>query len=225
MNLDDLKDQLRDQANALFSRVQETSWYNSAKDQYLSLPATAQKAIAFGSGILAVVIVLMIPISYIQSADVSIEEFNENRTLLRDLMKVGRSGKEPPPLPPAIGYSDLEAQARGALTEFNLTPEQVEPSSQLNDRPAGSIVPSLISQVGLALHLKKLNLNQVVDIGYRLQSLSSGIKLMGVDIVANAEDNHYFDTVYRLVSFALPITPEEPEKPSERKPKTGGDEE
>lgn len=228
MNLDDLKDQLRDQGNALFNRLQETNLYNSLKDQYLSLPNTGQKAIAFGSGVLAVILILMIPISYIRSADEAVNEFNENRTLLRDLMRVGRTGKEPPPLPPALSYQDLDAKVRNVLTEFTLTPEQIEATSSLPDRPAGAIVPPIINQMGLALKLKKLNLNQVVDIGYRLQSLSQAIKLMGVDIVANAEDNHYYDTNFRLVSFSLPETKDEGDGPRGGRgspdQKSGGDE-
>lgn len=225
MNLDDIKDQLRDQFNALWGRVQESTSYNSAKEKYDSLPSTAQKGIAFGSGILAVFIVLSIPFSYINSANTSIDEFNEYRVLLRDLLRIGRSAQDAPPLPPGLSAADLQNQAQAMTAELGLLPEQLVGIAPLADkRPANSLAPPAIEQAGIAVSLKQLNLNQILDIGYRLQNISGGTKLTGVQIQANADDNHYYDVTYKVVNFSLPLAIDDQKPSPARSNRDNGDE-
>lgn len=223
MNLDDIKDQLRDQFNALWSRIQESTTYNSVKEKYDSLPTVAQKGLAFGSGFVAVLIILSIPFSYINSANTSIEEFNEYRTLLRDLLRVGGAAKDAPPLPPGISAAELQGQVQALTTELGLLADQMVGVAPLKDNPSPTLASRVIRQDGVSVTLKKLNLNQILDIGYRLQSLSNGTKLAGVDILANAEDNHYYDVTYKVVNFSLP-TPTDDDKKGGPDRRGGGDE-
>lgn len=223
MGLDDIKDQLRDQANALWGRIQESSAFNSLKEQYETWPTVVQRSLTFVAGFLAVLVVLSIPYSYIDSASLAVDEFTEYRTLLRDLLRVGRASKEVPALPPGMSSGELASQTQGMLGEFMLVADQIGGVTPLPDRPAPSLAPPVIQQAGVAVTLKKLNLYQVIDIGYRLQNMSSGIKLTGLDMTANAEDNHYYDVTYRVVNFSLPAAPEEPPAAGGRG-KDGGDE-
>lgn len=216
MNLDDLKDQLKDQSLALIGRIQETSLFNTAKEKFLNLPSSAQQAIMIGAGILTTLFIFSIPFSYINSADVALEEFSETRAQLRDLLKVSRASKDPAPLPPGMSTADLEQRAKSTLANFNLIPEQIVKVTPLGERPAGSMAPPIIDQAGVAIHLKKINLAQAVDIGHALQGLSTGIKLTGLDLAANSEDNHYYDAVFMIVNFSLPVAAEEPEGPSRK---------
>lgn len=211
MNLDDIKDQLRERATTVWVQIQETSLYNNLKEKYETLPTTAQKAIAYAAGVLTALIVLSIPYSYISSSGAAIEEFDENRSLLRELLRVGRAAKEPPPLPPGMTVPDLQSRVQGLLQEFTLLPEQLGGFQPLPGRPAGSLAPSIVEQAGIGVLLKKLNLTQVVDIGYRLQTISPGVKLMGLEMNANSDDNHYYDVTYRVVSFSLPSLQDEPD--------------
>ncbi|MGE0762062.1 MAG: hypothetical protein AB7N80_02170 [Bdellovibrionales bacterium] len=206
MNLDDIKDQLRDQLNALWGRIQESTAFNTLKEQYDSWPTIAQRTVAFSAGFVGLLIVLSIPFSYIGAANTSIEEFNEYRGLLRDLLRVGRSAKDDPPLPPGLSAADLQNQVQGMMGEFALLPEQVGPIRPLEDRPAASLAQPVIQQNGIAVALKKLNLNQILDIGFRLQNISGGTKLTGIEILANREDNHYYDVTYKVVNFSLPLS-------------------
>ena len=225
MNLDDIKDQLRDQFNALWGRVQESTTYNSLKEKYDALPAMAQKGIAFGSGFVAVLLVLSIPFSYISAANTSIEEFNEYRVLLRDLLRIGRSAKEAPPLPPGLSPADLQSQAQTLTSELGLLPDQVSGMAPLKENPSPTLASPVIQQGGMSLSLKKLNLNQILDIGFRLQSISSGTKLAGVEILANSEDNHYYDVIYKVVNFSLPVQPDSDKKENSSQDKRGGGDE
>ena len=45
MNLDDLKDILKNESKATWDRLQETSLYNNLKDRFDSLSSLAQKTI------------------------------------------------------------------------------------------------------------------------------------------------------------------------------------
>ena len=206
MNLDELKDRLIDQLNGLWGRIQESSIYNKFKEQYDSWPQVVQRAFVFTSGFLLIFFVLSIPLSYIDSASVSIEEFSEYRSLIRELIRVGGSAKETAPLPPGMGPGELQAQIQMIISQANLVEEQTGTIQPLEARPAAALAPPVIQQEGLSVQLKKLNLSQVVDIGYRLQALTLGTKLTGIDMTANASDDHYYDVVFKVVNFSHPIS-------------------
>lgn len=222
MALEAIKDQIRDQVIALWGRVQESSLYNSLMEQYQAWPTSVQRLVAFGSGFLVVLMVLSIPYSRIDSASVSVAEFTEYRTLLRDLLRIGRAAKEPPPLPPGFTALDLQTQIQNLTGELALVPEQLVGVLPLDERPAGSLAPPAVQQQGVSASFKKLNLSQVLDIGFRLQMISPGTKLTGLNLIANSEDNHYYDVTYKVVSFSLPqLASDEGEAPGRDAPRPG----
>lgn len=224
MNLDDLRDKVRENVSALWGRIQESTLFNNLKEQYETWPASVQKTVLISASVLGMLILLSIPYSYIDSASTAIEEYNENRLLIRDLLRVGRAAKDPPPLPPGLSQGDLQAQVQPLLNEFSLTPEQLTPVRPLNERPAAPLAPTVIHQEGVAVQLRKLNLHQILDIGRRMSTLSRGVKITGLEVIANAEDNHYFDVIYKLVSFSLPqaTIESEPIKPGQMLEKRPG---
>lgn len=206
MNFSELTDRLFDLINGYWGRFQESSLFNKFKEQYDSWPIIVQRAAVFTSGFLLVFVVLSIPLAYIDSASIAIEEFTEYRSLIRELIRVGRTADEPPPLPAGLSFSDMQSQAQMILSQSNLVEEQMGTIQPLDNRPAAILAPPVIKQEGISVQLKKLNLNQVVEIGYRLQELTRGTKLTGIDISANATDDHYYDVVYKIVNFSLPMT-------------------
>lgn len=204
MNADDLKDQLREQFSSLWGRIQESSVYNNIKEQFEALPQAAQRAISIGAGVIVALFIVYIPFSYILAANDSIEEFNENRGLIRELLRVARFGDQAPPLPPQLSITDLQNQAQMILTELKLVPEQMGPITPLEDRPAKNLTAAMIQQAGISVSINKINLSQILDIGYRFQNINLGTKITGLEIVAHAEDNHYYNVTYKLVNFSLP---------------------
>ncbi|MBX7231009.1 MAG: hypothetical protein K1X29_02885 [Bdellovibrionales bacterium] len=211
VNLEDIKDQLRDQLKTLIEKIKESSLFNNLTEKYHTLPPLTQKACIYGSGLFVILFIFSIPYAYIESAHQHIAEFEENRTLLRELLRVGRAAKDPPPLPQGLSSRELQSRMESFTSEFRLLPEQVIGIKPLGERPAPSLAPPVILQEGVAVTYAKLNLYQILDIGYRLHNLSAGSKLTSVDIKANPEDNHYFDTTFKVVSFSLPIHSMEPE--------------
>jgi len=207
LDLSGLKDQLRDQFETLWTRVQESSAYLNLKEQYDALPQAAQKALTVGAGLLGIGILLLLPYSYIQSAQEAETEFNETRALLRDLLHIARDAQLPPPLPPGASPAELQSQVQSALGPFTLLPEQMGPIQILGPSPAGGLVAKRIEQAGVSVQLNKLNLRQILDIGSALQRLNPGVRMMGLEIQNNREDNRYYDVQFQLVNFSLPGAP------------------
>lgn len=204
MAFEELKEQAKDRALMIWSRIQESGPYNNLKERFESLPLIAQKAIGAGVGVLMALIILSIPLSYINSASEVISEFNDNRLLLRELMRVGPSAQMQPPLPPGLSSADMVAQAQGRLSAFQLQAEQIISVSPIADR--SGLIPSGFDQQAIAVALSKLNLTQMVGIGFNLQSMAPGIKMIGMEVQANRDDNHYFDVTYKLLSPSLSIS-------------------
>lgn len=205
MNFDSLKDQLKDQWAELLGKIQENSTFQTLKEKFESLSASMQRAIILAVVFLVGLFIWSIPYSYISSSKESLATFEENREIIRDLLQASRTLKEPSPLPPSIGAEGLKSQASSIFTEMRIVPEQIGEMVPTKPNPAGNIVPAVVQQEGLAISIKKLNLRQIVEIGHRLQALSSGIRLMGLDMVRSAGQTHYYDAVFRVVSFSLPV--------------------
>ena len=80
------------------------------------------------------------------------------------------------------------------------------------------LIPKGLLESGLRISLAKLNLRQIVDIGYNIQAISPSVKMNAINITANPEDPRYFDVEMKLVSLAVPQAHVE-------MPDAGGDEE
>jgi hypothetical protein len=107
----------------------------------------------------------------------------------------------------SIGAAEARNQIQNQLNTFALQPEQIVGVVDLDGQSAarGLVTGTSDAQVnGLGVSLKKLNLKQVVDIGFEMQKISSNVKLAGIEITAGADDPHYFDVMYKLVAFGMP---------------------
>lgn len=214
MILQDLKDQLAEKAQVAWAQIQESSLYMQIQERYENLNPTQQK-ITFVAGVLfAAFMVISIPWSYLSSSSTYISDFEANRQLIRDLFRVSRMTQELASSPEAILPSALQARVQNELHSANLLPEQIKRVEEYNNAgpKASSAIPKSVEQKGVLVHLAQLNLRQVVDIGQKLQNIDKSIKMIGLDIHATAADPHYYDTVYKLISFSLPTPPEPPSK-------------
>lgn len=225
MNLDDLKDNLKSQLGQTWSRIEDSSTYNQLKDRFENLTPQRQKLTLMGIGVLLAFLILMIPFSYYSDSSQSVSDFEDKRNLIRELLKASREASEAPDLPPAPPAEMLRGTIEGQLKAANLLPEQMR-GVQVASADTG-LVPRALLESGIMVSLAKLNLRQIVDIGYSLQSISPSVKMNDVNITANAEDSKYFDAEFHLVSLAVPQMAPPPEddedKPKDKnnKPKMG----
>ena len=101
MNFDDLKDQLLDLWNNLRAEIEDNPTYNSLREKYETLPPHMQKGIVGGGVVLLLFILMSIPYSYFESAKNYEQEYQEVRSVIRDLLKVGK---------PNLAQAGLEGQ-------------------------------------------------------------------------------------------------------------------
>lgn len=216
LNLEDLKDKLTETFNKIKDAVEESSAYNSLREKYDTLPATTQRGILIGAAVVAALILLSIPYSFLSSSGQYVGEFEEHRALIRALLRT-RSLGGGPPLPRGLSSNEIETRVKMTLNQASLLDTQIDKMEGLSEgEPQSHLAPPNVLQQGLRVKLKKLNLRQVLDLGHQLQNLDESLKMTGVEIKASSDDAHYFDTIFTLISYSLPESVEKSEKEGSR---------
>lgn len=213
MNFDSLKEQLADQARELWGKIEESSAYITLKERYDGLSPRLQQMIVGGAVALLILFVLSFPYSYVSDAQANLGDFENNRQLTENLLEASRSLHETPPLPPGMDTDMLKAQVKRVASQARLLPEQIGEMSPLSGKIT-SLAPAIIDQNGISVRLKTLNLRQVVDVSHMLQTITSGIKVIGMDVTQSAAKGNYFDVVYKLVSFSVKAAAQPKSAPS-----------
>ena len=218
MNLDDLKDQVREKLATAWGELQENSTFNTLREKYQGLSANGQKGAQAGLALFVMLVFFYIPYAYFSSSSVAIEDFERNRQMIRSLLEASRNSKLPPPLPPAQDPSSMQSRVQMLLESFRLVPEQIVGIQPLGPNPAGSLVVPAIQQNGISVSLKNLNLTQIMEIGQRLQSIDPGSKMTGLEVNASTEKTNYFNVVFKIVNFSLSVEsePAEDARPGRR---------
>ena len=202
MALEDIRDNLKDQFGAVFARVRESSAFIDLAEKYHALPPAGQKiALAVGS-LLAFLIVMALPYAYYSGSSDLITQYEDKRQLVQDVYHVSRAasaagakGVSP------VTAEEFKSRAQSIVTEASLQPDQLVSVPPIPTAAVPGIAKT-IDQAGVEVTLKKLNLTQVIDIGYKLQVMDPQRgRLMGIDIKANTSDRHFFDVVYRVIGF------------------------
>ncbi|RYZ63409.1 MAG: hypothetical protein EOP09_17705 [Proteobacteria bacterium] len=226
MNLDDIKDNLKSQLGQTWARIEESSLYNQLRDRFENLTPTRQKLVMVATGILLALFVISIPYSYYATSNDYVLEFEEKRNLIRELLKVTRESSEVPDIPAAPSGDMLRGTVENQLRGANLLPEQMK-GIEVITADTG-LIPRSLLETGLKINLAKLNLRQIIDIGYNIQNISPSVKMSDVNVFSNSEDPKYFDVEFKLVTLAVPqmnIPSAEPEEVGKgKKPfRRGGD--
>lgn len=205
MTLDNIKEQLKDFLAARWAQFQDTSLYLQLKDRYDSMSPEFQTLTKFGAGITVLLLLILMPLGWYFNAGDRLTDFEDQKVSLRELLKIRQELSQTPQVPPSLSASELKTQVSQALQGMSLTPEQIQDVSEqtFSADPSQKEIPKSIIQNGIEAKLKKLNLKQIVDIGYKLQGISQGVKLTALEVHAQKENPHYFDVVYRIVSFAV----------------------
>jgi hypothetical protein len=200
--VEELKERISEAWQNLIDQLEESSTYNTIKEKYLELSPNVQRIILVGGSLASVVIFLMIPLSYYSSSEVYTQEYEDNRQLLRELLKVQAGKSNAAPLPRGLNSTEFKNKARGSLDKFQLLNEQIGAIKDLSSTSPLAKPP--VQQTGITVELKRLNLSQLVDIGYELQKLHQSVKMIGVEIFATPERDDYFNAIFKLVSFSFP---------------------
>lgn len=202
MNFDDIKDNLKSQLGQTWSRIEDSSAYNQLRDRFENLTPTNQKLVLLGAGALTALLIFSIPFSYYSTSSEYVTTYEDKRSLIRELLKVTRESNEVPDLPTAPNADMLKNTIEGQLNMAKLLPEQMK-GIEVIAADTG-LIPKGLLESGLRVSLAKLNLRQIIDIGYGIQAISPSVKMNALNITANPEDPRYFDVEMKLVSLAVP---------------------
>jgi hypothetical protein len=201
-----LQDQLKEKWAELSASIQESPAFNNLREQFESQTPLAQKAIVIGGSVFLVFMAIyLLPYSYISSSSTYMEQYEENRDLIKGLLKASRSVKAQSPLPVPMNTQEIRGRVDGILKANRLLPDQIGDFQDI-PQPAvsGGMIPAAVIQNGVAFQLKKLNVNQIVSVTNAVQNMGNGVKLMGMDIVQSVNQTHYYDVILKVVHFGLP---------------------
>ena len=208
MAFEGLQDRLKEQWAELSAKIQESSLFNTARENFESQTPPVQKAIIAGAISLVVLLVFSFPYGYLSESSDFMTSFEENRGLIQGLLRASRTAKESSPLPTPVDTSQLRELIQQVMREKKLVPEQIEPMQDIPGKPAKNLAPEVVVQNGVAATITKLNLLQIIDIGAALQNMGLGTKLIGMDIFQTPGQTHYYSVVFKVVNFGLPLAAE-----------------
>ncbi|MCB0378833.1 MAG: hypothetical protein KDD33_10095 [Bdellovibrionales bacterium] len=227
MNFEDLKDQLREQFQELWAKIQENELFIQLKERYDGLTPEVQKIINFTSIAIVVYFIYSIPASFSSSSSTYEENFIENRQLTRDLIRAGRLTRDLKMPPPAPDFPQMQSNIERILTENLVLEEQKSSLTQKNDVAGTDLVSKSFNQTGARVVVKKLNLKQLVKIAEDVSKMPSS-ELINMAVQADTKDPHYFNVDYEVAAFSVPFSDvaggdsDANEKSDKKKPKRGG---
>lgn len=216
--LEELQDQLKSTFLTAFEKIQESEAYNQLSDKYQSLSPSGQKVAQVLTAVLVAGILFYSPVSQLQISSELLAQFEDKRTLIRDMFKTYRESSGALQMAPAPQSAELITTIQSSLQSAKLTPEQI--ISVDVAQAEGRLIPTSLQQGVVEVKLAKLNLRQVVDIGLQLAGISSAVKVKDMVMQVHAEMSGYFDVSYKLYSLKVPEPlPEPPPEPVSNKKK------
>jgi hypothetical protein len=207
MAFEDVKDKFRDSFQTIAGHVQESDLYIRLVEKFQDRSPRSQKMILAGGSAIGVLVMLLIPWLFFSSSMDQMDTMEANKSLMRELFRVSRVASTLPPLPPTVTQADLRNFIQSELNMINPpVKDQIGPMTDFDDtgKTAGTPFSKELEQRGVAVTLNKLNLQQVVDIGGRLQRIRPTTKMLGIEVKATDKDPHYFDVTYRIAAISLP---------------------
>lgn len=220
--LEEFKERLSQQLSAFWEQLQESSLYQQARDKYENLTPIMQKIVLVGAIAAFVMLLSLFPSSYFSNSSDSIASFEEKRNLVRDLLKVSRDANDAPDIPVPPDMMSLKSRIESNLQQAQLLPEQNRGVQIVTEN--SSVVPAAMLLGTLKIELSQLNLRQIIDLGYQMQSISPSVKMLSMDMNANLQKPKYFDVVFKMIALNVPqiiATAPEPEEPTSKGGKRG----
>ena len=215
MNFDDLKVQIAELWATFKDQLNESPAWNNFRERYETLPMTGQLGVRVAAWGFLVFVLLWSPIQCMSTSDEYLDEFADKREIIEDLLQTKAQPSQSIALlgkPLAL----LQPQIRSAAERAGLAAEQITGIENFDPTAENtSLAPKTeaLTQEGVKVMVKDLNLDQVKELGFDLQAINQSFKLTGIDVAPSKEDDHYFNVTYWLTNYRLePEEPEETEK-------------
>lgn len=205
MSLNDLKEQLSDQAKDLAEKITSSSLFNQLKEKYDLLDTKVQKVIIYSCITMLILMLINIPLSYYESANSFLERFSDRRVIMSDLLNIQVELDNAPKAPSYMTPDSLKIRVEQKLSELALNQEQIVAVDSIegDESENSQIIPSSVMAGGVIVQLSKINLDQILNIGVIMQNLARHLKLLDLNISAHPEDPHYYNASFKLINFKL----------------------
>jgi hypothetical protein len=214
--LKEIWDQLRDVLLVRWEQFQETDTYISLRDRYENLSPRNQKIAIYTFFAFLFLIAFSMPYSWFSVSRDSVSMFEETKDTIQELLQVSQESKSLPADGQSIGADEVKSRVEKILGEKGISKDQIVSVVQGQFvNPQGSILlPAQILAAGVDVNLHKLNIKQVVDLGYEFDHIAPLVKILNMEIRADKDDVHYYDANYRVSTFSV----KEPPAPAGGKP-------
>lgn len=221
MNFAELRDRVIDEAKNIWNKIQDSSLYQHLIEKYEDLPSSQQNLAKVGGAILTVLFLVGPPINTLLDANQAIDDFERKRDLTRELLRVMRDAGSVPQIPQGIDINSLQSTLQMDMENRRLLPEQIYAIQVTND--LSSLIPEKLSTGSLSVSLKDLNLRQILDVSYKMSSISPTIKMTDLELNASPERPGYFHLNAKLIALKSPepliAEPAEDLESSKKRPK------
>ena len=212
VKFDEFKEQIQERLKDIWVKVQESSTFISLKEKYDNLAPSVQKSLRTGVICAFVGFVFWILWGLFSHSSERLTEFEEYQDSIKELLQLKRDMALTPQIISPPNSNVLKQRVNMILQSFYLNPDQIDEISARDVDPSSFVqVPGkksvtrvgskVIQQKGVWISLKSLNLKQVTDIGFQLQTIHDAVKLIGLDMKASIKHNNYYDVMYTIIGF------------------------
>lgn len=217
MGLEDVKERLKSEWQQTSEKLLDNPLVIQIKEKYENLSPRSQKITLLGIGAFIVITALSFPMGYYDQSNNYLEEFTSRRDLLRDLFKAHREISLAPRLSPPVDMGQVQGEVENKSATMKLLPEQIKGAFPINgankSEISNLISPELIAN-GMSFQFSKLNLRQIIDMGYAIARNNPNLKMTGIDIKEseplNPNMRGYFDVSYQVAALNIPAEPKKP---------------
>jgi len=199
---EELQERFKSEWQATADRFQENPLVQKVKDRYDNLPPEQQK-VANGVGVFVIAAILFsIPYGFLSTSWDYNDEFQSKRDLIRNLLRDSRESQSLPQISPPPESSQLKALIESRIDAAQMIAEQklgvsaVEAQSQL--------ITDDLTQSAFQISLRKLNLKQITDLAYSIQSINPSVKVTDLVLKANSDDGRYLDMNMKVIALKVP---------------------
>lgn len=218
MGLEEVRENIKDQFLTTWEQVRDSSAFMSIKEKYEILPQQTQKIIKILGLAMVALLLFMMPYGYISSSNDHMQNFEQTRMLINDLLDAQSTQADNIEAPPTL--ESLRASVQDELKRASLEPEQIVAVTEDTTSTQLSFKNKDIRQRGLKVELSQLNLRQIVSIGKSLQNIHNNAKLIDLQINSTSgKEQGYFNVSYFLKTFEVPGVGETDDPAKTRRPR------
>jgi len=198
--LNNLFETFKEKAKAIWAEQMESELVIRLKERFEELPPIGQRGVVFGAIGIVIIVVLWWPVSNLMDASDLNQRFEERRQLLKELLQIQRDSASGDVVPLSPPPTALKVQLDQKIAQAGIKPEQVKESNELPPKNINGA-----QEQGLRYRLEHLTVRQAVDLGYEMEHTDPSLKLVGLDVVGNDPDPHFYEVAYKLVNYAPKI--------------------